>query len=142
MTDNEAIRIIQSLICGYDPSTGKDIGQNGVQIDQNIQVALSRAMVALRRKHHVKVSELDNDDLGLNNDLKVYRKNKADELGIPAYRIAPDISLAEMALVKPRSIEKLSKICGLGPVRIRDFGKDFISIINSHLKSKGTDPEG
>jgi superfamily II DNA helicase RecQ len=141
MIDTETIRVIQKLACGYDPNTGNEIGQNGIQIDQNISRALSRALAALRRKPKL-VYELTDEEMELFNRLREYRNRKATELGLPAFRIAPDATLSEIAMVKPRSIGVLDKIYGLREKRIDDYGEDFIAVVSEHLKSKGAGLEG
>ena len=86
--------------------------------------------------------EVIHDESELYHKFRAYQKSKADELGFSEFRIAPDEVLQEMAMMKPQSIPELYQICGLGQIRIHDFGEDFISIVKSHLESIGTDPEG
>lgn len=140
MIDTETIRVISKLASGYDPNTGQEIGQAGIQIDQTISRALSRALAELRRKRPKMAYELTDEETELFNKLKEYRIRKANELGLPAYRIAHDETLAEMAMVKPRSIGVLDKIYGLRQKRIDDYGEDFIAVVGEHLKLKKTDP--
>jgi len=136
MIDAEAYRVISKLASGYDPNTGKPIGDNGIQIDQRISQALSSALTELRRKRPKTYYELNDKDMRLFEKLREYRSRKAKELGWPAFRIAHDETLSEIAMVKPQSIAALNKIYGLRKKRIDKYGEDLISVVSEYLKSE------
>lgn len=50
--------------------------------------------------------------------------------GTPAYAIASDTMLKELAAEKPRSISALRKISGFGEVKIRQYGNAIIEVVN------------
>ena len=137
MIDGNTFRVISKLASGYDPNTGMEIGENGIRIDQNMYRALSRVVAELRRTRYKKVFDLTDDETELFNKLREYRNRKSHELGLPAFRIAPDEALAEIAMVKPRSVENLNTIYGIRQKRIELYGDDFIAVVKEHLKAMG-----
>jgi len=61
--------------------------------------------------------------------LSRYRRAQAEALGVPAYVIAPNRALAEMALLRPTSTDELRGIHGLGPGRISAHGQGFLRVL-------------
>ena len=55
---------------------------------------------------------------------------------MPAFRIAHDRTLAEMAMVKPQTVDELYGIYGLRKKRIDAYGEEFVSVVKEHLKSE------
>lgn len=62
-------------------------------------------------------------------ELKNWRKKKAQELDTPAFIIFSDQTLREMALRHPHSLEGLSKIKGVGPAKLENFGEDLLEVL-------------
>jgi len=50
----------------------------------------------------------------------------------PAYVIAPDRTLMELALFRPRSFGELGIAHGMGPARIMTYGEGFLSVLLKH----------
>lgn len=64
--------------------------------------------------------------------LKEWRRDKADELGLPAFMICHNSELMSLAKAKPMTIEALSKIKGFGGgQKIAKFGEDLIGFFSS-----------
>jgi len=55
-----------------------------------------------------------------------FRAARALSLGVPAYIVAPNRALLEMAMLRPSSADELGQIHGLGPVRIAAHGEGFL----------------
>ena len=68
----------------------------------------------------------------LYNKLKELRFEYAKKLKLPAYVIFPDKTLIEMAKFKPTNSEELEKIFGVGKAKLKKFGKQFITAINTN----------
>lgn len=61
--------------------------------------------------------------------LRAHRAEVAKARGVPAYVVALDRTLVEMAMVKPRSTDQLLMLHGMGPARAEQFGEGFLRVI-------------
>lgn len=62
--------------------------------------------------------------------LKDWRRRKAAAMGnVPAYIIYTDKTLKEIALARPRTLEELLDIRGIGPAKARQFGEETLAIV-------------
>jgi ATP-dependent DNA helicase RecQ len=73
-------------------------------------------------------------DGGLFEALRVHRATIAADAGIPAYVIAHDATLAEIAARRPASPEELGEIRGMGPVKIARYGEGFLGVVRRWVK--------
>jgi ATP-dependent DNA helicase RecQ len=71
--------------------------------------------------------ELTADQFRVFEILKLWRKEKAKELDVPAFIIFGDKTLRELAKVHPTTLEELPKIYGLGEAKIERFGRELLS---------------
>jgi len=75
----------------------------------------------------------DTDDELTDDELFDLLRNKRNEIAIernlPAYCILKDVSLHELAAVRPEKLEDLQDIFGFGPTKIEQYGLIFIDII-------------
>jgi ATP-dependent DNA helicase RecQ len=69
------------------------------------------------------------EDAGLMSALKAKRRAPADALGVPAYVVFPDRTLAEMAERRPATLDQMAAISGVGAVKLDRFGAEFLSVI-------------
>ena len=109
-------------------------------------VALSRARESLyisytgkktnflTEKMEVMIKKAPEFDLKKSSDLlsrlKSWRKQKAQEMELPAYFIMNDKTLLDIASRLPSSKEELQDIHGFGPTKIMKFGDEILSILN------------
>ncbi len=72
-----------------------------------------------------------NDELAekIMNNLKAWRKRKADDLNIAPYMIFGDKTLLDLAAKKPKSRADLLNIYGIGRVKAEEFGRSILQII-------------
>ena len=61
--------------------------------------------------------------------LSRYRRARAQALGVPAYVVAPNRALVEMAMVRPSSTDELLGIHGMGKGRVAAHGQGFLRVI-------------
>jgi ATP-dependent DNA helicase RecQ len=92
--------------------------------------SLSRAARASRAAPQALVAE---EDEGLLAALKAKRRALADAAGVPAYVIFPDRTLIEMATRRPRSLDDLSRITGVGAVKLERFGPAFLEVLTGEV---------
>jgi ATP-dependent DNA helicase RecQ len=73
--------------------------------------------------------EADEDLLGA---LKALRSAMARAQKQPAYVIFPDRTLIEMAQERPRSLDDLAGIHGVGAAKLQKYGAAFLAVIRDH----------
>ncbi len=62
--------------------------------------------------------------------LRAWRQETAARMGgLPAYLVYPDRTLEALASVKPRTVEELQEVKGIGPAKVRKFGRETIDVI-------------
>jgi ATP-dependent DNA helicase RecQ len=87
----------------------------------------------IRRKKRVKKVEsyikIDGSNETLFNNLKLFRKNLAKKRRTKAYKIFPDRTLLEFINEKPTSLDDLENIYGVGPKKIKKYGKLFLDAL-------------
>jgi len=68
--------------------------------------------------------------------LRDWRKQKAQELDVPAFVIFSDRTIKQLAQVDPKSLAELDKIHGFGEVKIERFGIDVLKTLGVPIKDK------
>ena len=66
--------------------------------------------------------------------LKDLRMKLARKYGVPPFVVFTDTALREMSARKPRDLEQFRKITGVGDVRCRRYGRDFLQVIGEFLE--------
>jgi ATP-dependent DNA helicase RecQ len=74
-------------------------------------------------------------DEALFEQLRVLRKQLADERSVPSYIIFSDVALRQMARFYPASDREFSRISGVGEKKQREFGTVFLRAIAAHLQA-------
>lgn len=87
----------------------------------------------VRKKSTAAISKefkkADGTEQTLFENLKVFRTNLAKMKRTKSYKIFPDKTLLEMAQTKPKDLSELENIFGVGPKKLKKFGKIFIDAI-------------
>ena len=68
-------------------------------------------------------------DEGLLAALKARRRALAEAARVPAYVIFPDRTLIEMAQRRPRSLDEMAGITGVGAAKLERYGGTFLAVI-------------
>src|SRR5215470_14819804 len=71
-------------------------------------------------------------DHALFEALRACRSALAKAQAVPAYVILPDRSLLEMARRKPATLEEMGSIHGVGDVKLKLYGEEFLDVIRRH----------
>lgn len=93
------------------------------------------ARATVRRKRARGAVESDGDappktsDDPLFERLRAHRAQVAKDKRVPAYVIAHDRTLVDMAEKKPKGLAELAEIFGMGPSRIEQYGEGFLRVI-------------
>ena len=69
------------------------------------------------------------EDASLLSALKAKRRALAEAAGVPAYVIFPDRTLIEMAEKKPRTLDDMMGITGVGAKKLESYGAVFLTVI-------------
>jgi len=78
------------------------------------------------------------DDFSLYSELRVWRKKRAAEEGVPIYAIATNEQLASVAKERPDSKAAIERIKGLGAGRSAKYAEDLLAICRSTAKTMAT----
>jgi len=78
---------------------------------------------------HNNLQSAPQEDQELFERLRALRKRFADEAGLPPYIIFSDRTLRELAFYKPRSVEDLEGIFGIGAHKADRYGPAFVAEI-------------
>lgn len=81
----------------------------------------------------VSVSNVDNDDKGLFEELKKSRLQLARESHLPPYMVFSDKTLMDMCSKKPFSKEEMLQVHGVGLHKFEKYGEFFLDVINNYL---------
>ena len=61
--------------------------------------------------------------------LRVWRRARAAADAVPAYVVAHDTTLAEIAEVRPRTLPALRRVRGMGPAKLDRYGAEILAVI-------------
>jgi len=68
-------------------------------------------------------------DAGLLEALRRWRRERATVDGVPAYVVAHDTTLAEIADARPRTLPALRRVRGMGPTKLERYGPEILAVI-------------
>jgi ATP-dependent DNA helicase RecQ len=94
---------------------------------KSIRVLKSQEKVICKLSEDIE-EKIENKDLF--NKLKLWRKEKANILGIKPYIIFSDSTLIELANKVPKDKEELLRIRGMGEKKFEKYGDEVLNIIN------------
>jgi ATP-dependent DNA helicase RecQ len=78
------------------------------------------------------VRELAPVERGLFDALRALRREIASELGMPPYLVFSDVTLAELACVRPSRPARMMRVRGVGEKKLEAFGARFLAAIAAH----------
>ena len=100
------------------------------------------ATIDLRRdtiksaKSGPKVKQMvSEEDAPLLSALKAKRRAFAEQIGGPAYIVFNDKTLIEMAEKRPKSIDDMARIGGVGTKKLDSYGAAFLEVINGEAEA-------
>ncbi len=71
----------------------------------------------------------------LGGELKSWRSRTAERLGIGRLAVLPSRALRGILRDRPRSLEELAEVEGMGPARLRKYGPEIVKIVLAALAS-------
>ena len=100
----------------------------------NTTPLLTKVVEKPSAKARKRAGEIECDE-ALFDDLRLVRRNLADERNVPAYVIFSDVSLREMARSYPTTPAEFRRIPGVGEQKLKDFSEPFLAAITEYLAS-------
>ena len=85
-----------------------------------------------RRSSRVEAEAWEGVDRELFEELRALRLRIARGRGVPPYVIFHDTTLRELARVKPRSLEELRHVYGVGARKAEELGEQFLDVLRAH----------
>jgi ATP-dependent DNA helicase RecQ len=74
---------------------------------------------------------LDSDDEALFEALRARRLELARSGRVPPYVVASDRTLREFAQMRPRTMDELIGIYGIGPAKAARYGEDLLAVVRA-----------
>ncbi len=68
-------------------------------------------------------------DRSLLDQLKALRMQLAKASNVPAYVIFHDKTLRQIASLRPKTLDELSRIHGIGEAKLKKFGEGFLQVV-------------
>ena len=111
--------------------------------DAALPILRDEAKITLRRdsiqaasgQRRPAVKAMVNDeDAPLLSALKAKRRGLAEASKVPAYIIFTDRTLIEMAETRPRDLDQMAGISGIGAKKLESYGAAFLEVINGEAE--------
>jgi ATP-dependent DNA helicase RecQ len=75
------------------------------------------------------VATLEGIDPSLISALRALRKQLASERQVPAYVIFNDLTMRELARLRPRNVEELREVTGIGEAKAQEWGEAILAVL-------------
>jgi ATP-dependent DNA helicase RecQ len=120
-----------------------DRGRRVLKGDETFEYheAAGFTLTAKARKKKAAVADLDGIDADLYAALKAVRRDIAQTRNVPAYVIFADKTLQHMCLLQPKSLDDMTKVNGVGPAKLKEFGIIFLEALADGVAAPA-DPDG
>ncbi|WP_394804602.1 DNA helicase RecQ, partial [Clavibacter michiganensis] len=76
-----------------------------------------------------QVVDLPEEAQGLFEALRAWRSEQAKEQGVPAYVVFADVTLREVATVRPQDLGQLAGITGVGQKKLDTYGEGLLAVV-------------
>lgn len=104
-------------------------GNREVELREFILEPKARVQKAQKILKQKLTGDFDKD---LFENLRKLRLVFAKKENMPPYIIFNDKTLIEMSSVKPKTLNEMGEITGVGEFKLQKYGADFLEVINSH----------
>ncbi len=99
-----------------------------VEIEQKKKVASS-----IKQEKEKMLGMMSLADQEMLKELKKMRSQIAARQAVPPYIIFHDTSLIEMAIRRPKNMDEMSMISGIGEKKLKEYGESFLELIKFAL---------
>jgi len=119
---------------GTEIMSGRAQLSGGLPISDGLLEKLERSRGAATGES-TPASAIENLDREVLGRLRDWRDALSREREVPAYVVLPNAALDELAQFKPKSLEALGRIKGIGESRLRQFGQALLGILHGQAAS-------
>jgi superfamily II DNA helicase RecQ len=115
------------------PAASEEDAAKRVMLPVDIEGAPSARPTARRKRARTKdkaAAVQVSRDARVEAALKMWRKDEATKLGVPAFRVLTDRMLIGIAAAEPANEEDLLEVPGIGPRLVAKFGNAILRIVN------------
>jgi len=131
-----AAGILSLDITGYGRWTvlpaGRAVLRGQAKIELRREVVTAPGKKANRKAAVAASLGVDGADQALFQALRARRSALAKAQAVPAYVILPDRSLLDMARGKPITLAEMAGIHGVGEVKLKLYGEEFLDVVRRH----------
>ena len=106
-------------------------GQDFLKQREEIRLPKPKSIAKLSQPSEAVEAGYDRD---LFEQLRLLRKELADEQGVPPFVVFGDLALRQMAVYLPQSEENFSRISGVGQEKLKRYGKIFTEVIQTYAQ--------
>lgn len=91
-----------------------------------------------RRKNEEQQFQDQSDEatLKLFEDLRIWRKETADQLGRPAFQVLTNTTLRDIAVAKPKTMTQLGVLRGIGDVKLTQYGAEILRVVRDSVGAR------
>ncbi|OWJ75467.1 DNA helicase RecQ [Haematobacter genomosp. 1] len=93
-------------------------------------VMLRRDLLRRARPQSVAKALVAEEDAPLLSALKAKRRALAEAQGVPAYVVFTDKTLIEMVERRPRTLDQMAGVSGVGAKKLESYGPAFLAVLN------------
>ena len=97
------------------------------------KVDLKEERLTIRKTLSKKKEPSGDYDTEIFEKLRLFRMEMAQEQGVPPYIIFSDKTLKEMSVVLPQTKERMLEIHGIGEVKFKRYGPEFLTAIQGMI---------
>ncbi|KRS13326.1 ATP-dependent DNA helicase RecQ [Roseovarius atlanticus] len=98
------------------------------------QITLRRDTLAPKSRRPAAKTLVAEEDAPLLSALKAKRRALAEAAKMPAYIVFNDRTLIEMAETRPRTLDDMARISGVGSKKLEQYGAAFLEVINGEAE--------
>ncbi|MBI1345697.1 DNA helicase RecQ [bacterium] len=111
--------------------TGRQL-LKGEVIPRLLQAGKAKAKTSIRT-----ASSMTGVDVGLFDHLRKLRRQLAEARGVPPFVVFGDVTLQELARVRPANVTAFREIHGVGDHKCAEYGQTFVDAIGEYCQQPG-----
>lgn len=104
--------------------------------ERQVQLRLSEKR-SRTRKTRMEVESTADVDREISEEIRLWRRQIAEDKNLPPYTIFSDQTLRDLARVRPTSLESLRRVHGIGDAKLKAFGQELLDIIVPACRVRG-----
>ena len=137
-------QVIFRQMMGYDLIRPDPLRHGGLRLTEKARPLLNGTMEIKLRKDSISVVNdsrstmkllVSDEDAPLLSALKAKRRALAEQQKVPAYIVFNDKTLIEMAECRPKNLDDMAVLSGIGAKKLERYGLAFLSVITGQKEN-------